>query len=117
MRWHLAHSDDPIPVQRQIELYRKRGLPLPAGLLPPKMLPGAQEWLSAFFDLSTERAYGFTVGPIPASAIRAWPVDPSEADAFAQCIKAMDRAFLSHGKKDQVVGTASVDTMRTLKDG
>lgn len=117
MRWHLAHSEDPVPVQRQIELYRKRGLPLPDGLTPPKMLPGAQDWLNAFFRLSTERSFGFTVGPIPDSAIRAWPVDASEADAFARCMRAMDGVYLAHGKKDQIVGAASVETMRTIKNG
>jgi hypothetical protein len=35
-------------------------------------------------------------GPIPASAIAAWPVPDWDRDAFHRCIRSMDRAYLAH---------------------
>lgn len=99
MRWHLARGESKVSIEGQIRLYRKHGIAVPDCLLEPKMLPGASEWLAAFFDLSTERSFGFSVGPIPSRAIRAWPVDPSEADLFYRCVRAMDRVYLDHASK------------------
>lgn len=75
---------------------RAQGKPIPAHYAAPEIQPGGEEWLSAFFDLSTDRQItGYGSGPIPAASIdrhvSGWPAD--EADAFRRCIRAMDDAF------------------------
>lgn len=69
---------------------------MPADLWPPDLLPGADEWLAAFTELSTDRHVGEAIGPIPSSAIRAWSAGwpDQEQERFRACIRAMDRAFL-----------------------
>lgn len=82
------------------ELRRRRieakGKPIPPELLPPKLLPGAEEWLSAFWELSTDRQIGFSTGPIPSASIdrRTMRMDEEEAVMFRTCIRAMDQSFL-----------------------
>lgn len=75
---------------------RAQGKPIPAHYAPPPVAPGGEEWLAAFFDLSTDRQItGYGSGPIPAASIArhvaGWPED--EAEAFRRCIRAMDEAF------------------------
>lgn len=70
----------------------ERGAPIPAYLMPPDEVPGIAPWFAAFWELRTERL--FAEGPIPAKAIREYPVSPSEADIFAACIRAADAAYL-----------------------
>ena len=65
---------------------------------PPVLLPGADEYLDAFWELSSERQLGFGAGPIPGSAIvahagRAGMAD-DEADLFRRVIRAMDAVYL-----------------------
>jgi hypothetical protein len=50
------------------------------------------QWFTAFWEISTERR--FPQGPIPRSAIDAWPVDPSERSLFVACMRAADAAYL-----------------------
>lgn len=64
-----------------------------------KLLPGLDEWLDAFWRLSTERQIGMAVGPIPDSAITRWIADnnlKSEAKTFRRCIRAMDNVYLNY---------------------
>jgi hypothetical protein len=68
-----------------------RGVKPPAYLIPPAALPGVDVWHIAFWELSTERR--FPGGPIPVSAIDAWPV-PDDADAFRRAIRKADAAYL-----------------------
>lgn len=60
-------------------------------------MPGAEIWLAAFWELSTDRQIGMAEGPIPAAAIdrhtRGWPDD--EAETFRVCIRMMDQAYRS----------------------
>ena len=73
------------------ETLEKRGVPVPAHLMPPVPLPGVMGWFEAFWELSTERR--FIGGPIPWSAIDAWPTDDPET--FHACIRAADAAYLA----------------------
>ena len=73
-----------------------QGKPVPAHYLPPDILPGYEAWLRDFFDLSTDRQLTqFGAGPIPAASIArhvaSW--DEDEAEAFRDCIRAMDAAY------------------------
>ena len=61
-------------------------------MIPPEALPGVMPWFTAFWEISTERRY--PQGPIPRSAIDAWPVHPSEKALFAACMRAADAAYL-----------------------
>lgn len=61
-------------------------------MYPPEALPGVQPWHVAFWELSTERR--FPRGPIPYTAIMAWPCDGAERQLFASCIRAADAAYL-----------------------
>ena len=65
---------------------------IPAYLYPPPELPGVGPWLSAFFELATDRR--FVGGPIPWTSIAAYPVAPDEADLFRRCIRDADAAYL-----------------------
>lgn len=69
-----------------------RGVPVPGYLNPPATLPGVDAWHFAFWELATERR--FPGGPIPASAIDAWPVADHEADIFRHAIRRADAAYL-----------------------
>ena len=68
-------------------------------MYPPEALPGVDPWHHAFWELSTERRY--QMGPIPAGAIMAWPVDPSERGFFRDCIRAADAAYLEFLSKPE----------------
>lgn len=76
----------------QARALRAKGRPVPAHFLPPDIDDGYAEWFSAFWELSTDRR--IDGGPIPWSAIEAWPVPAHERGRFLRCIRAMDRAFL-----------------------
>lgn len=61
------------------------------------LMPGAEEWLGAFMDLSTDRQFGMGVGPLPAASIDRWidraGLGDDEAASFRGCMRAMDRAY------------------------
>lgn len=54
--------------------------------------------MAAFADLSTDRAIGMAVGPIPWTAIKAYADEHELAGnarrVFFGCIRAIDRAYL-----------------------
>lgn len=54
-------------------------------------------YMQAFWDLSTERQLGFTVGPIPESAIRRYPgvedLSPAMMVLFQTVIRRMDQTY------------------------
>lgn len=89
MLWHLQHGATAKAYRDQCI---ERGVPVPGYLIPPDPLPGIEGWFSAFWELRTERR--FAEGPIPASAIRAYPVAPNETDTFAEAMRACDAALL-----------------------
>lgn len=51
--------------------------------------------LGAFVELSTERQYGMSVGPIPMSAIESYLSVHKLPDWWAQVITGIDRYFLA----------------------
>lgn len=87
MLWHAQHGATAAEYRADLE---KRGAPIPAYLWPPEVLPGVHHWFLAFWELSTERR--FIGGPIPWSAIEAYPTDDPET--FRAVIRAADRAYL-----------------------
>lgn len=89
MLWHLQHGATARTYRNQCI---ERGVPVPAYLVAPDAMPGVDGWFTAFWELRTERR--FAEGPIPASAIHAYPVDPAEADSFADAMRACDAALL-----------------------
>lgn len=64
----------------------------------PPLLPVSSFFLSAFFDLTTERQLGMAPGPIPWSSMllyaRQRDLDAEIFDAFAHVIRVMDTAYL-----------------------
>lgn len=96
MLWQAQHG-------ATAETYRKtlaeRGAPIPAYLIPPAILPGVDAWLTAFWELRTERH--FAEGPIPAGAIRAYPISAAEIDDFSAAMRAADAALMEFYSKPQ----------------
>lgn len=92
--WEL---DNP-GAQAERDRCEKDGVDIPEELWPPELLPGASEWLERFWELSTDRQLGMSVGPIPAASIDRATADmvDTEAYQFRVCMRAMDSAFLAH---------------------
>lgn len=80
--------------------YEQFDQPVPHSLWPPELLPGAEEWLSAFWELNTDRPIGMGQGAIPSASIARLAVDMLDGDMFAIVIRAMDRAYLDHVNSD-----------------
>lgn len=75
-----------------------RGAPTPAWLEEePPCQAGDAYYMQAFWDLSTERQLGFTVGPIPESAIQRYPgveyLSPAMMALFKAVIRSMDSTY------------------------
>ena len=61
-----------------VEVLIERGQPPPSWYEEePDCPPGLDYYMKAFWQLSTERSIGFSVGPIPASKIEEDIVDPN----------------------------------------
>lgn len=57
-------------------------------------MPGAADWLAAFWELCTDRQIGMAMGDIPAASIdRVAREYGAEAADFRHCIRAMDRTW------------------------
>lgn len=76
--------------------YARAGVPIPAGLHPPPVWSGFEQWFNDFWELGTERQVGMGVGPIPKGAIdrhvAGWP--KAEAALFWRLIRMLDNMFL-----------------------
>ena len=89
-----------------IKQAEEKGRPIPDYLLSPERLPGTQDVIDAFWELSTERAFAMGgVGPIPYSKIvdhlDRGGYESQDAVTFRRCIRAMDKAFMDHvNRKD-----------------
>ena len=88
MLWQAEHGATAAEYRKTQE---ERGAPIPDYLNPPPALPGVAEWFQTYWELSTERR--FMGGPIPWSAIAAFPTD--DPDTFRACIRAADAAYLN----------------------
>ena len=76
----------------------ERGAPTPAWLdEQPSSQASDSFYMQAFWDLSTERQLGFTVGPIPESAIQRYygvkGMSPAMMVLFKTVIRAMDQTY------------------------
>ena len=64
----------------------------------PLLLPGDQFYLSAFHELSTTRAIGFSIGPIPWDKIVSYAasvgLDDDLQEDFHQLIRVLDNSYL-----------------------
>lgn len=82
-----------------MERHDASGEPIPEGLWPPDVAPGGEALLSAFWELSTDRQVGMSVGPLPAASIARWlaetgVTDPDDATDAVECFRAMDAVYL-----------------------
>jgi len=66
------------------------------------LMPGATDWLEEFFELTNDRSVsvsmsGMYIGAIPASSISRVSANyPGEEEAFTECMRAMDAAYLAY---------------------
>lgn len=69
-----------------------------AGPERPEILAGLAGWYDDFWELSTDRQIGMTIGPIPAASIERhtadWPDD--DAEMFRVCMRRMDSVYLNY---------------------
>lgn len=116
MLWQAQHGATAHQYRADCE---KRGVKPPEYLYPPAALPGLDVWHIAFWELSTERR--FPGGPIPVSAIEAWPVPTHEVDTFRHAIRRADAAyleFLSRPAEERASpAPMSPDAFRRMADG
>jgi hypothetical protein len=85
------------------------GEPIPERIAnAPTLDAGMDFFISAFFELSTERQLGFGEGPIPISAIHAYcrhyEMDDDEEHEFVSCIRALDGAYLKRQNRSKSSG-------------
>lgn len=70
----------------------------------PDLLPGDEFYVKAFWDLSTERYFGWAVGPIPWSRIVAYGercnLDDGMISVFVYVIRSMDEAYQEWFRED-----------------
>lgn len=71
----------------------------------PDLFPFADFYLDSFWELSTERQLGMSVGPIPASKRDEYAGKKGlvgySAELFNLVIKALDAAFMNHTVEEQ----------------
>lgn len=79
--------------------------PLPGLEKEPERLPESDVYMRAFWQLSTERQVGFSVGQIPVSKIEEYGdkhgYDCITLDIFKQMIREMDAAYLKWLDKER----------------
>ena len=83
------------------------GAAVPSDLFPPNLLPGADDLIAAFWEISTDRQIGMQAGPIPSFAIermagRMGIAHPDEFDDFRSAMRVMDAVWLDNGKTPAV---------------
>jgi len=66
------------------------------------LLPASEYYLTAFWELNSDRQIGMGLGPIPFTSIDRYALRHSIAgddfDFFQKMIRAMDRVFIEHAK-------------------
>lgn len=76
---------------------------------------GGDELLEAFWELSTDRFFGFALGPIPRRAIYEYArengYDVEETEELRVVIRAMDGEFLKHFNKPKQPGETPRDVV------
>ena len=91
-------------------MLKQQGLPLPARLQKsksdrkPKLKPWMKFYLSAFADLSSERSFGMSPGPIPVSQILHWAVrnrlTRREFEKLKYLIVRLDKTWMKWWEKE-----------------
>ena len=97
MRWELEWQEKNFVVQAAIE----RGQPIPEWLQnEPLLLPGDEFYMSAFYELSTCRSYGWTLGPIPWRDIIFYAqyagLEEDLLPVFVRSLRAMDTVYMEY---------------------
>ncbi|GHC79365.1 phage tail assembly chaperone [Limoniibacter endophyticus] len=68
-------------------------------------MPGTYGWLSAFWELSTDRQLSMGVGPIPLASIDNWighnDLDEVDGECFKYAVREMDKAYLEYANKPE----------------
>jgi hypothetical protein len=82
-----------------------RGVAVPEDFLsPPELPPMSQVFLEAFWDLSTERSIGMSVGAIPLSRVLVvaewYGLDEDNTRTLFQVVRVLDRLYLAQVNKD-----------------
>ena len=79
-------------------------------MFPPQpLIDNHHFWLiSSFYDLSTDRALGMSIGPIPYSSILRfiafWDLEEESADLLIEVVKAMDSLYMKHVNENNSKG-------------
>lgn len=70
----------------------------------PSLMPGLDFYFTAFNELNTCRSVGMGAGPIPWTVIQEYAdregLDGEERSCLLYLIRAMDNAYLEHGRKE-----------------
>jgi len=90
--------------QKALEMCIHQGMPLPARIEnAPQPAECCILFWAAFHELTSTRSIGFSIGPIPWTAVKAWAdehelVGSVREDLFFY-VSAMDEEFLNHHVK------------------
>lgn len=93
----------------------ERGAPIPSWVdEEPEGMAADSYYMQAFWDLSTERQLGFTVGPIPQSAIQRYPgvdqLSPAMMALFKAVITDMDSTYRDWAESERKKAQKSNDS-------
>ena len=74
----------------------------------PYLNPNYTWLIMSFHDLSTDRAVGMGIGPIPYSSIirfiAFWDLDQESAELLIEVVKTMDSLYMDHVNDDKSKG-------------
>lgn len=92
--------------QALIQQAKAAGQPIPDRVAnAPRLMPGLELYLNAFFDLDSERTHGFSLSPIPWSAIfrygKAYGFDKEQQEELIYFVRKLDQAHLNRLSKKQ----------------
>lgn len=107
-------------VAAMVEHLNKQGKPIPDHYAPPEIMPGYDQWIEAFQELSTDRHLtDYGPGPIPSASIDRHVAEWSEWDAalFRKCIRAMDAARIDAMADKDEGGLPQPPEVKERQDG
>lgn len=92
--------------QRIIKQCLRERAPFPRKIRDaPRLHLGLELYYDAFWELSTCRAAGMSLGPIPWSAIKdyaeTFELDEAQQEDLFYLVRAMDNAYLDHRSKEK----------------
>ena len=84
---------------------KKMDMPAWYGEGEPQIPYASQLYINAFWELSTERCFGYVIGPIPWSKIlmyASWRgLDPVMTRVFVRVLRELDEEYQDYQKKNQ----------------